>query len=130
MIGILSLCCNSKKNNQELNLLAEHKNILQDESYDKGKLLFKKNCIACHSIEMDKIKTAPALGGVTTRRNKEWLYNYTRRSMEMYKNGDSIAINLRSQGWALMFSFPNLTDDDLDNIYYFVEKKFKNDKNH
>ena len=37
----------------------------------------------------------------------------------------SIAIELRNQGWALMSSFPNLSDSELDGIYYFVEKRYK-----
>ncbi|WP_422107787.1 c-type cytochrome [Winogradskyella sp.] len=97
----------------------------QSESFEKGKALFEKNCVACHYIGMDKIATAPALGGITKRRDKEWLYDYTRNSIGMFKNGDSIAIELRNQGWALMNSFPNLTDKNLDNIYHFVEMQFE-----
>lgn len=97
----------------------------QDKSFEKGKVLFKENCVACHYIGMDKIATAPALGGITKTRTKNWLYNYTRNSIGMYKNGDSIAIELRNQGWTLMNSFPNLTYKNLDDLYYFVEKKFE-----
>ena len=71
------------------------------------------------------VMTAPALGGVTKRRNKRWLYNYTRGSIDMFKKGDSIAIVLRNQGWALMNSFPQLTDTDLDALYYYIEKRYE-----
>ncbi|TMM50984.1 cytochrome c [Maribacter algarum] len=97
----------------------------KDKKYEEGRSLFLINCASCHSTQMNKIMTAPALGGVTKRREKKWLYDYTRNSMEMFKNGDSIAVELRNQGWALMTSFPDLTDEKLDIIYYFVEKKFE-----
>jgi len=125
IIGILNWNCNSDKKSYEPNLAMINQKSEQDNSFEKGKTLFKENCVACHYIGMDKIATAPALGGITERRNKEWLYNYTRNSSEMYKNGDSIAIELRNQGWALMFSFPNLTDKNLDDIYHFVEKQYE-----
>ena len=74
---------------------------------------------------MDKIATAPALGGITKRREKRWLYKYTRNSLRMYKIGDAIAKELRDQNWGLMPAFPNLSDDDLDATYYFVEKRYE-----
>ncbi len=96
-----------------------------DSLFNIGKKLFEKNyCSSCHSIDMDKIMTAPALGGITKRRDQKWLYKYTRNSIKMYNDKDSIAIELRKQGWGLMESFPNLSDSDLHDIYYFVEKKY------
>jgi mono/diheme cytochrome c family protein len=90
--------------------------------FEKGKNLFIKNCTSCHYIGMDKVATAPALGGITKIRKKKWLYDYTRNSYQMFENGDSIAKKIREKGWGLMTSFPKLTDSDLDAIYYFVEK--------
>lgn len=74
---------------------------------------------------MDRDATAPALGGITKRREKKWLYQYTKNSFEMYRNGDSIALDLRNQGWALMTSFPDMKDSELDAIYYFIEKRYE-----
>lgn len=96
-----------------------------DSLFNKGKKLFKNYCASCHYIGMDRTMTAPALGGITERRNRKWLYDYTRNSMEMYKANDSIAIELRNQGWALMTSFPNLSDSELENLYYFIEKRYQ-----
>ncbi|MEM7185997.1 MAG: cytochrome c [Bacteroidota bacterium] len=128
LIGFVGLNCESDADRRQ----AYHEPVLvdyqQDKSYERGKALFVKNCVACHYIGMDKIATAPALGGVTERREKDWLYAYTRNSIEMYKNGDSIAVDLRNQGWSLMFSFPELTDKNLDDLYYFVEKKYATGK--
>lgn len=90
--------------------------------FEKGKNLFIKNCTGCHYIGMDKVATAPALGGITKIRKKDWLYDYTRNSYQMFENGDSIAKKIREKGWGLMTSFPKLTNSDLEAIYYFVEK--------
>lgn len=90
--------------------------------FNRGKSLFIKNCIGCHYIGMDKVATAPALGGITKIRTKDWLYRYTRNSYQMFIDGDSIAVKNREKNWGLMFSFPKLTDSDLEAIYYFIEK--------
>ncbi len=96
-----------------------------DPLYKKGLNLFKRNCAACHSIDMVQIGTAPALGGITKLREKNWLYNYTRYSYKMFEQGDKIAKENRTKGWGLMTSFPNLTDASLDAVYYFVEKRYE-----
>ena len=124
-IGILFVSCKSDLK-QEKNVIKKKIEPSQiDEKYEEGRSLFLVNCASCHSTQMDKIMTGPALGGITKRRDVNWLYNYTRNSIEMYKSGDSIAVELRNQGWALMTSFPNLTDNELDKLYYFVEKKYE-----
>jgi mono/diheme cytochrome c family protein len=42
---------------------------------DAGKALFINNCSSCHKI--DKEFTGPALYGITDRKSKNWLYQYT-----------------------------------------------------
>jgi mono/diheme cytochrome c family protein len=96
----------------------------QDRVYLKGARLFERHCAACHPSQVHLAGTGPALGGITERRNKTWLYRYTRTSYRMYEAGDSIAISLRGKGWGLMPAFPMLNNPDLDAIYYFVEKQY------
>ena len=101
---------------------------IEKKDYNKGKELFQKNCASCHSIKMNLKATAPALGGVTKRREKEWLYQHTRNSIKMHDNGDSISIELRkSNGYLLMPSFEKLNEKNLDDIYFFIEEKYKKD---
>ena len=89
----------------------------------KGKDLFAFHCASCHNMDMITKSTAPPLGGVTNYRTKEWLYEYTRNSMEMCSSKDSIAVALfRENGCAIMSSFEFLTDEELDCIYFFVEQ--------
>ena len=95
-----------------------------DSIYQKGKDLFVKNCQACHYLGMDKVATAPALGGITKRRDRDWLNAYTRDNQQMKRDGDSIAMSLLAEGWGAMNTFPQLTDDDLDALYFFVEQRY------
>ncbi|WP_395044924.1 c-type cytochrome [Flavobacterium sp.] len=97
--------------------------VIQDVKYKNGKKLFEKNCLSCHSIDMKKKATAPALGGITKKREKKWLYDYTKDSYGMFEKEDKIAVEIKNQNWGLMPSFIELTDKDLDAIYYFIENK-------
>lgn len=122
---ILFFNCKSDSKIEEIDSIVIGNTFQNDKKFQFGRALFLTNCASCHSTQMDKVMTAPALGGITTRRNKEWLYEYTRNSSKMFKEGDSIALQLRDLGMGLMTSFPNLTDEDLENIFYFVEKKYE-----
>jgi mono/diheme cytochrome c family protein len=42
---------------------------------DTGKAIFMNNCASCHKIDKDFV--GPALYGITYRKSKEWLYQYT-----------------------------------------------------
>lgn len=97
----------------------------QDVNFTLGKALFRANCKACHNEDMVHISTAPALGGITKRRNKEWLYKFTKNSLKMFVEGDSLAVAIGNEYSGLMTSFPMLSDADLDKIYYYVEKRYE-----
>ncbi len=107
----------------------KEKTIQVDGKYNIGKRIYEKYCINCHDKKMIEYATAPPLGGITKRRNKEWLYSYTRNSDQMYKDGDSIAIKLRSENFGLMTNFPMLNNNKLDAVYYYIEKEYKKNKN-
>lgn len=125
LIGVFIWSFYSDKKSKQLVLIKTEQENKSNSSFKKGKKLFVKNCASCHYIGMDKVATAPALGGITKKRNKEWLYRYTRNSFKMFNEGDSIAVDLRDQGWGLMTSFPSLSDNDLNDIYFFVEKQYE-----
>jgi mono/diheme cytochrome c family protein len=48
---------------------------------DAGAILFKSNCANCHKIYDDF--TGPALYGITDRKSKQWLYDFTRNPRRM-----------------------------------------------
>ncbi|MFT3825615.1 MAG: cytochrome c [Chitinophagaceae bacterium] len=82
--------------------------------------LFKDNCATCHNIVKDM--TGPALRGIEERvRDKELLHAWIRNSAAVLKTGDPYFTRLYKK-WdkAPMNLFPNLTDEEIDVILYYV----------
>jgi mono/diheme cytochrome c family protein len=101
----------------------------QDGDPAKGKSLFNANCAACH--QLDKKMTGPALRNVEQRLSddegldREWIYAWIRNSAGLIKSGDAYANKVYNEyGGAAMTAFPQLSDDDLNNILaYTAEEK-------
>ena len=95
----------------------------------KGKSLFNANCAACH--QLDKKMTGPALRNVEARLadeqglDKDWIYAWIRNSAGLIKSGDAYANKIYNEyGGAAMTAFPQLSDEDIDNILaYTAEEK-------
>ena len=88
-----------------------------------GKALFNAQCAACHAL--DKDMTGPALRGVGSKYEKDWLYKWIRNNAEFIKSGDALAVQASKWSETAMTAFPQLSDADLDNIiaYTLEEKK-------
>jgi mono/diheme cytochrome c family protein len=91
----------------------------------KGKSLFNANCAACH--QLDKKMTGPALRNVEARLaddqglDKEWIYNWIHNSPGMIKSGDAYANKVYNEyGGAAMTAFPQLSNEDIDNILAYT----------
>lgn len=85
-----------------------------------GKALFSANCASCHNPLKDA--TGPALQGVDkTVPSKEWLYKWVRNSAALIASGDKYANEVYNK-WnkTAMTAFPNLKDEDIDNIFAYV----------
>ncbi|MEP3838300.1 MAG: c-type cytochrome [Algibacter sp.] len=95
----------------------------------KGKSLFNANCAACH--QLDKKMTGPALRNVEARLSDEqgldrtWIHAWIRNSSGVIKSGDSYAKKVYDEyGGAAMTAFPQLSDEDINNILaYTAEEK-------
>ncbi|WP_159021901.1 c-type cytochrome [Formosa sp. L2A11] len=94
----------------------------------KGKALFNSNCAACH--QLDKKMTGPALRDIEARLSeegidKEWIHSWVRNSSGLIKSGDEYANKIFNEfNNVPMTAFPQLSDEDLDNILaYTAEKK-------
>ena len=88
----------------------------------KGETLFKANCAACHNLY--KKMTGPALFGVGDKYEKEWLYKWIRNSQDLVKAGDAQAVKIfEENNGAVMTPFPQLTDEDIDNIIAYTYKE-------
>ena len=92
-------------------------------SFNNGKRIFRNYCATCHNSNMKEDLTGPALAGVTKKYKKEWLYAFTRNSQKMIADGDPQALKQWADwGPTVMNNFPNLKDEELDDIYYYVEE--------
>jgi mono/diheme cytochrome c family protein len=61
---------------------------------DQGKTLFESRCVACHQFEDRYV--GPPLGGVTERRNSDWVMNMIYNPSEMLQK-DPIAKELLAE---------------------------------
>ncbi len=96
----------------------------KSEEYARGKDLFIQNCAACHNKNMKDNLTGPALGGVENRWSKfprKDLYNYIRHSQAMTKAKHPRAHQLWKE-WkpAIMNDFSPLTDQEIENLLYYI----------
>ncbi len=94
----------------------------QDVDISKGKSLFNANCAACHKLNKNLV--GPKLSGVTDKYEKEWLYTWIKNSSAMIKSGDQRAVAVYEE-WnkVAMNAFPQLSNDDIDNILAYTEYK-------
>ncbi len=87
----------------------------------KGKELFNSNCAACHKL--DAKMTGPALRGIASRLDKEWLYKWIHNSSDMIKSGDAEAVRVSKEfNGAIMTPFPQLSTGDIDNIIAYTSE--------
>lgn len=100
----------------------------QDGDVAKGKSLFNTNCAACHHL--DKKMTGPALRFVEQRLaddkglDREWLYSWIKNSSALIKSGDAYANEVFNEyGGAAMTAFPQLSDEDLNNILAYTAQE-------
>lgn len=106
---------------------------------ENGTELFKKNCTACHSIDLEKKMIGPALHGVTEKRSREWLQKWIKNNKSLRESGDKEAIEIyKEYGNIEMNSFPQLSEKQIDDILSFIQnpdsisrkKKEEENQNH
>ena len=93
----------------------------QEGDVAAGETLFKANCAACHKL--DKKATGPALRGVASKYDTEWLYKWIKNSQGLINSGDALAVKLfEDNNKSVMTSFPQLTDEDINNILAYTSQ--------
>ena len=99
------------------NLLAQD---AVDESRQKsGRKIFKQLCSSCHALNKKKI--GPALGGVEERRENAWLKAWIKNNAQLRASGDRDAIAVFNEyNGSVMSAFPQLSDEQIDNILYYT----------
>jgi len=92
----------------------------EDAAIQAGKKLFNANCAACHKL--NKRAVGPALKGVSSKYDKEWLYSWIKNSTAMVKSGDAQAVAIYEEyNGSVMTSFPQLSTEDIDNIIAYTD---------
>lgn len=89
------------------------------ERQKAGRKIFNANCASCHKL--DKDATGPALGGVESRLENEWLKKWIRNNAALRSSGDAYANEIYNK-WkqSNMTAFPQLSDEQIDNILYYT----------
>jgi mono/diheme cytochrome c family protein len=97
--------------------------VQKDSSLSRGKQLFMDNCSSCHAV--DRTLTGPPLAFIAERRDRKWLYDYTRNYSEVILKGDPYANCLRKSGFGLMTTFTDLTDQEMHDLYAYISDESK-----
>ncbi|WNJ16598.1 cytochrome c3 family protein [Pontibacter sp. G13] len=84
-----------------------------------GEELFKANCSACHKLDAPMV--GPALSGVNSKYDREWLYKWINNSQGLIDSGDPQAVEASEYSPTAMQAFPLLSTDAIDNILAYIE---------
>lgn len=110
----------SQKNESVPELVrVDYKNVLGLPS--KGELLFKANCASCHIL--GKNFTGPSLCGFEDREpwtERENIYKWIKNPAEFMKINEYARELKESYSGRVMTSFPNLTNDEIDEIIQYI----------
>ncbi|MCZ6702499.1 MAG: cytochrome c [Ignavibacteria bacterium] len=97
---------------------------LSDYSYPQyqGETIFKKTCIACHTIGSGRL-VGPDLKNVFDRRSEEWIISFVKSSQSMIKSGDPDAVAIFNEYNKLVMLDQNLTDDQIKDVMRYIKKQ-------
>ena len=87
---------------------------------NNGKVIFLTNCASCHSLRGDA--GGPPLAWITARRDKKWLFEFTRNNARMLWRGDAYSCYLFNRyNKRPMEVFPDLSDSALESLYRYID---------
>ncbi len=90
-----------------------------DPAVERGKQIFKANCAACHKLEGKLI--GPELYKIGDLREAEWLKAWIKDNNALVASGDKLAKEVAESNPLVMTPFPQLTDQDLDDLLKYFE---------
>jgi len=109
LITAIFLSCNSSTETTTTN-----------DKTGKGEQLFTTNCSTCHKPDEDFV--GPALKGAQSRwTNKTLLYQFVKNPDSVIQK-DPYAASLLQKYSSKMTSFPNLTNDEIDDILAYCNQ--------
>ncbi|WP_457610570.1 c-type cytochrome [Lutibacter sp.] len=90
-----------------------------DPAVERGKKVFKANCVACHKL--DKKLIGPALFKIGEKRDAEWLKLWIKDNAALVASGDKLAKEVADSTPIAMTAFPQLSDQDIEDLLKYFE---------
>ncbi len=90
-------------------------------SIANGQVLFTQNCSTCHNFKTDGI--GPHLGGLTKAASANWIKDFIKNPNAVIELNDERAQGLFAKFKTVMPSFPQYTDDQIDELVAFIHTK-------
>lgn len=107
----------------------EQQTATADNKWKAGKDLYRANCASCHNTKTEG--TGPALIGVRNRwqaagsykgkTGEQWLHEWVKNWHNPVDQQYKYAVDMANTRPAQMNIFPYLSDDDIDQIFNFVD---------
>ena len=88
----------------------------------QGETIFKKTCIACHTIGSGRL-VGPDLKNVFDRRSEEWIISFVKSSQSMIKSGDPDAVAIFNEYNQLVMLDQNLTDAQIKDVMIYINQQ-------
>jgi cytochrome c2 len=112
------------KTNLSLILFAFAVIFLSDYSYpqSQGETIFKKTCIACHTIGRGRL-VGPDLKDISKKRSDEWIIGFVKSSQGMIKSGDKDAIAIFNEYNKTVMPDQALSDSEIKDIILYVKQQ-------
>jgi glucose/arabinose dehydrogenase len=87
-------------------------------SIARGQIVFTQNCSACHQFLQEGI--GPALGGITTAADPQWILRFVRDPKAMIDAGDERARKLHEKYHSMMPSFAHVPESDQQALLAYL----------
>ena len=89
-------------------------------NFDRGKYLFARDCVACHTMGQGD-KVGPDLLGVTTVRDHDWLVQMIQHPEQLLKENDPLATAMLKKYNNVRMPNVSVNNDELDLLLRYLE---------
>src|SRR5262249_30064451 len=90
------------------------------QNFDRGKYLFGRDCVACHSIGRGN-EIGPDLLGVTRTRDRAWLVRMIQKPDELLGQKDPIATQLLKKYNDVAMPNLSVNDAEVEYLLQYIE---------
>jgi cytochrome c2 len=97
---------------------------LSDYSYSQsqGETIFKKTCIACHTIGRGRL-VGPDLKDISEKRSDEWIIGFVKSSQGMIRSGDPDAVAIFNEFNKTVMPDQPLSDSEIKDIILYIKQQ-------